>query len=247
MSLVNVGSTPGESGAVSISCFNCKDEISHCEATSWGSSSWSCKKCKSNYNRQMERNRKDLKLKKWWQAMEPEAKEEWFREQKILNPEKNKRKVTCSSSIKDIKADEDMKHDVNDGIPKSDFCLELCVMGLSMPHAEKKWEEAIADDNVEKEWHKESQQWLVKRFRGTRSLTGSRTAKQQEWDRKADIEDGQDMEEAENSRKVAATSSAAWLKRAKNSRASGSSMVAMEGDHIEEHDVRVQNAQTVSE
>ena len=135
-----------------------------------------------------------------------------------LNPDKWKKKVTAEAQQKDVKADEDMKHDVNDGICKHDFCLEQCILGLTLAEAENKWEDALADDTVEKEWHAGSRQWLVKRFRGTRALTGSRTSKEQHWSRSVVIEDGQGMEEAEAQRKVAAAASASWVKKTRNAR-----------------------------
>ena len=179
--------------------------------------------------------------------MEGPAKAEWFREQKALNPEKFKKKVTSSSQQKDVKADEDMKHDVVDGQCKTDFCMEHCVMGLTLPEAEKKWEEALADDSVEKEWHQGSRQWLVKRFRGTRALTGSRTSKEQHVNRDVILEDGQGMEEAEAQRKAAAATSAAWLRKTKNARAAGSCEMDMQEETIDEHDMRVQNSVQVIE
>ena len=201
MSLVGVGSNPGEEGTSVLVCTNCEEEIPHCDATSWGRSSWSCKKCKSNYNRQSERNRKSVAVKKWWVAMESQARKEWFIEHKSLNPDKWASKVTCRQSTIDRKADEDSKHDVNDNITKETFVLEQMHMGLMRPDAETKWDELIADDTVAKEWHAGTRQYFLAKFRGTRATTGTRTSKVQQWSRDRDIEDGQDFNEAEDARK----------------------------------------------
>ena len=153
MSLVGVGSHPGEKGTSVLVCANCGEEIPHCEATGWGRSGWSCNKWTSNYKRQSELNRKSAAVNKWWVAMEAQARKEWFLEQKALNPDKWARKVICWQSTVDKKADEDMKHDVNDNITEETFVLEQMQMGLTRPDAETKWEELIADDSVAKEWH----------------------------------------------------------------------------------------------
>ena len=129
MPLISVGAFPGQEAASTLQCANCNEEIHVADVTSWSSSAWSCKRCRNNYNRQLERNRKCGKLKKWWQGLSPEQKKKWFSEQKLLNPDKWKNKEYAKHEQMDEKAEEDMKHDINDSITQETFVRESMQMG----------------------------------------------------------------------------------------------------------------------
>ena len=119
--------------------------------------------------------------------------------------------------------DEDVKHDVNDIITKVTFVFQAMMTGSTKPEAEVQWEETIADDGIDQEWHAASRQQLVKRF-----ATGSRIVKGQQWQRDRSIEDAQDYNEAEEARKASSAANQAWMKRSKAARGSGAHKMEME-------------------
>ena len=65
-----------DGGGGMLTCALCGAECACSECTPYSSSSWACKKCKSNYNRQTERNKVDAILKKWWQGLSAQEKQQ---------------------------------------------------------------------------------------------------------------------------------------------------------------------------
>ena len=131
-------------------------------------------------------------------------------EQKVRNPEKWKiKKVLSRSEQVDEKADEEMKHDVNDTITEEQWVLEQMQLKKCETYEEgqKLW--ATADDSYLKGWHVASQQWRLNKLRGTRSLAGARQSKMNRLVNEHDINDAEDLKAAKESNAARAAASAA--------------------------------------
>ena len=64
-------------GALKV-CVHCKVQTALSECTAWGQSNYSCKPCKSNYNRNMERFKLSPCLKRWFSNLTLEEKTAWY-------------------------------------------------------------------------------------------------------------------------------------------------------------------------
>ena len=144
----------------------------------------------------------------------------------------------------DEKADEEMKHDVNDTITEEQWVLEQMQLKKCETFAggQVLWKTVMADDSYMKEWHVASQQWLLKTWRGTRSLAGSRQSKSNRLVKEHDIEDAEDLKAAGESNAARAAASAAWLKRVKGANAAGAHENGEELQRLGQHDVGVASA-----
>ena len=85
-------------------CALCDEEVVIEERTKYTTSRWVHKECKTNLNRQLERVKKDTKLKKWWCKLNSDEKKEWFKQNKGL--EKGKKKSFENTSYQQKKGKE---------------------------------------------------------------------------------------------------------------------------------------------
>ena len=66
----------------SVQCVNCEETELMIDCCAWSGNKLSCKRCKTNYNRQNERGRKELVWKKWFAALSSTEKVAWYKSQK---------------------------------------------------------------------------------------------------------------------------------------------------------------------
>ena len=69
-----------------LTCALCEEEVEASAATTWSSSAWCCKVCKSNYNRHQERTKDQPATRRWFGDMSKEDKMQWYRGRKAANP-----------------------------------------------------------------------------------------------------------------------------------------------------------------
>ena len=232
-----------DGGGATLVCALCGEDCICSEMTVYGSSGWACKRCKTNYNRQLERNKTDAILKRWWTQMPMTEKQQWFKDQKALNPEKHKQKRYSDSLLKetDEKSTVDNAGDLNDSIPQDMFVQEEMTKGSTFPEATTRWHEIITTcDESAKEWHEATQQWLLLKFRGVRRFTGTENKKASVLERKKDINDAVDFEEAEELRKSTLEAHKAHLRRMKSQACSGAYMAS----ELEEHRIQKEDGST---
>eukprot|EP00969_Alexandrium_andersonii_P061214 2698485-Alexandrium_andersonii.AAC.1 len=73
-----LGRVAAAPGVLAHTCYNCGESVAASECTPWSKMSWSCKQCKSNYNRFMERCRQSPKLRAYWKNMTSDQRQDWF-------------------------------------------------------------------------------------------------------------------------------------------------------------------------
>ena len=171
-----------------------------------------------------------------------QQKTDCFVEQKVLNPEKWKKKQSASRAEQvDEKADESTNYDLYDSITEDMFILQQMQLKKCENYEEGQalWKEVLADDLFSKEWHQASQQWLLKQFRGVRNATGTRQSKLNRLVNNKDIDDMEDMKQAEDLLKMSAAQAAAWLKRMKAHVSAGAHSNSDECSRVGEHDMDV--------
>ena len=109
-----------------VQCHNCEEQEPHAECTTWNRTRMRCKKCKTNYNRQCERNAVNAALKAWWNALSHEEKVNWYKKQKLNNPQRWQRKNFDQEFLKANDFDEKRQDtgDLDNYVPMSEFVKE---------------------------------------------------------------------------------------------------------------------------
>ena len=180
-----------------IKCTNCEEDTAIGEATMWGKTSWSCKQCKTNYNRQCERNKQNSVMKQWWSGLSGGERSDWYKSQKKLNPQKWQKKMYSTDKLLAESFDENAQWDgsVDDYIPCSEWVREELSMGFSKAQALKSWADALQNPDVLKRNH-EKYGRLCHKFRAVRVETGQKKGFRSGIQREKDITDTADNAEA---------------------------------------------------
>ena len=90
-----------------LTCALCEEEVEASAATTWSSSAWFCKVCRSNYNRHQEHTKDQPGTRRWLGDMSKEDKMQWYRGRKAANPTRYGRKKFGSEQF--VQKEEDAK------------------------------------------------------------------------------------------------------------------------------------------
>ena len=178
-------------------CVNCEEEEAVVDCCAWSGNKMSCKRCKTNYNRQNERGRKETVWRNWWKNLTPEEKVSWYKKQKSLNPQKWQRK-SYDDSVLETEDYETKSHNeasIDDFVPRSEFIKEQRMIGATEQEAEEAWLDALADPQVLKRDHTKHGR-LVHIFRGLRDTDAEETGYKSGLKRRKLIHDAGDAAEA---------------------------------------------------
>ena len=179
-----------------ISCALCEEDepISNC--TMWNRSRMCCKKCKTHYNRQMERNQQSSQLKTWWAGLALADKTQWYRKQKSQNPQKWARKTFDSDNFKQSEFQERKQDtgDLDDFLPMNEWIKQHLAMSVipdkvkAKAEAVQAWKDALLDVSISKRDHPVYGR-LVHVFRGVRVFTGTSEGMRASLERNKGIEE----------------------------------------------------------
>ena len=185
-------------------CCHCGEQIPAADCCPWSSAKWCCHACKTNYNRQIERNSKDAALKKWWASLSTEAKIDWYKRNTVsYTPHKRHAFDDAGTYEEDsTTAKVSGTNDLYNYLPMDDWILRVMSLGKcgegslkeKIEVGKKLYTEAVTDKTMAKKWA--GDQWCIGVFGGVQDAVGSEQREQQKWKRRKTIDDQVDMDAA---------------------------------------------------
>ena len=195
----------------------------------WSKSSWTCHPCKTNYNRQCERNGKDPVVRRWWRGMPKIEKTAWFKKNKATYEPNKKHSfddagVYAESSKAVSHVDDDNLYRY---IPQDDWILremQLGRCGDGLPREQyqvglKKWEAALMERQTRK--RQVGEVWLMGIYAGVEVRVGTSQQEEQSLKRQRTVQDSVDQSAVDDLRVEAAKATAQWLEQHQASASSG--------------------------
>ena len=215
-------------GAATRLCCNCEDQCAVSTMCPWSNTSWTCHVCKTNYNRQIERNSQDPSLRKWWKALAKPDKVSWFKRNKSTY-EPNKRHAFDKAGLYEEESAKSSHKDddrVWNYIPMDDWIIRQKLLGKlgtgtdedQYSNGVKLFESAIMNKDTAKKFVNNS--WLIGVWAGVQERVGERAERRVSNKRQKTMDDSVSFAAAQELQGQAEADRQAW--QAAHSEASGS-------------------------
>ena len=140
----------------------------------WSRTTWTCHICKTNYNRQAERNKLDSILRTWWKGLSREEKVAWFKRNKVTY-EPNKRHAFDVPGVYEESSSDKTQHkevDLYDYLTPDDWVIRERQLGRcgggtveqQLAIGMERYKEMCMNKDVRKK--RRQNMWLIGVFKG---------------------------------------------------------------------------------
>ena len=176
-------------------CCHCGEEAPANECCQYGNQ-YCCHVCKTNYNRNNERCRKDARVKLWWKNLAKAEKQAWFKRNKATYEPMRRSAFDDSGQYAESQAKSDVKSDYGrmQFLTLDDWIIRQKLLGNVTGTLDEQKAQALAsfqdlvmDKNVHTPW--DDGEYLVPVKRGREVKVGEEDRHSQEWKRQKTISD----------------------------------------------------------